>query len=96
MGLKLNKSLGSGITLDGAYMKITNINGNKETLDLSICFYVNYQACKEGKTPVEYANHKFKPSVAPVSDNFLKQGYLFLKTLPEFLNALDVFEPEQI
>lgn len=95
MGLKIDKTLDSGITLQGAYVKITNINGNKDILDLSVCFYVSYQACRDGKPPVDYASHKFKPSVEQGTENFLKQGYMYLKTLAEFKGSLDVFEPDQ-
>ncbi|WP_226545029.1 hypothetical protein [Bacillus thuringiensis] len=95
MGLKIDKTLDSGITLQGAYVKITNINGNKDILDLSVCVYVSYQACRDGKTPVDYVNYKFTPSVVQGAENFLKQGYMHLKTLEEFKGSLDVFEPDQ-
>ena len=38
---------------------------------------------------IEYKQYTFIPSVADGSANFIQQGYEYLKTLPEFADAVD-------
>lgn len=55
--------------------------GNKERLVLDVLFKadgINY-----------HKDYSFTPSVDEFSNNFIKQGYLHLKTLPEFVGATD-------
>ena len=63
-----------------SYIKVSNVNGNKNNIEF-IVSYLNDN--------VEIGFKKF--NFAPVlnGDNFIKQAYLHLKTLPEFADAVD-------
>ena len=63
-----------------SYIKVSNVNGNKNNIEF-IVSYLNDN--------VEIGFKKF--NFAPVLDgnNFIKQAYLHLKSLPEFADAVD-------
>lgn len=64
-----------------AYVKVVSIVGNKKNITASVNFKGdNQQFTKQYKIPV---------SVDVGSENFIKQVYLHLKTLPEFEGAKD-------
>jgi hypothetical protein len=73
--------------ISNAYYKITNINGNGDNLSIEISVYRD-----ESKVNcISKMNYEFIPELnSPY--NFLKQGYKYLKTLPEFSEAIDVLE----
>lgn len=64
-----------------AVCKITSINGNKSYLDVNVSHV--------GDVAKFERSYSFKPSVDDGSPNFIKQAYLYLKTLPEFSGAED-------
>lgn len=64
-----------------AYWKIDSLNGNKEGIDIKMNAYVN------GKQ-VDGTSSIFVPDLS--GDNFIKQAYEHMKTLPEFADATDV------
>ena len=64
-----------------AVCKITSISGNKTNLDVSVSHV--------GDVARFDRSYSFEPSVAEGSPNFIKQAYLYLKTLPEFSGAED-------
>lgn len=73
------------VELDCAYKKITHISGNKSSINITVTTYNN-----ESKQEVVSKNsYTFTPSVADGSENFIRQGYEYLKTLPEFAGAAD-------
>jgi|688.fasta_scaffold10102_7 hypothetical protein len=63
-----------------AYWRITEIKGNKDGMDVVV------MAFKNGKA-VSMHTSSFVVDVA--GENFIRQAYLHLKTLPEFANAVD-------
>ena len=71
----------SGEMVANAYWKITAITGDKETVTAVTEAFVDGQS-------VEMKNYGFTPDMD--GPNFIKQGYLHLKTLPEFSGAEDV------
>ena len=75
-------NFGTKALFPDAYIRIEKITGNKESLESNINFYT-----KRGGQLIktEYAN--FTPELD--GDNFIKQAYLHLKTLPEFADAID-------
>jgi len=89
MALKISIASSIGITLPDAYIKVANVAGSKELMQLCIQVYTNELAAKNKKSPVETTYKNFTPSVREGSENFIKQGYEFLKGLPEYLNATD-------
>jgi hypothetical protein len=64
-----------------AVCRITSISGSKTRLNVSV-LHVGEVACFD-------RSYSFEPSVADGSENFIKQAYLYLKTLPEFSGAED-------
>ena len=64
-----------------AYIKITDINGNKEKLHVIVNF---------SNKDVEFTKSYYAPvSTEDNAPNFIKQAYEYLKTLPEFENSED-------
>lgn len=89
MALQKDIILNNNIEVKGAYIKIDTISGFKGGLDIGVNFYVSQQSFLLGKGYVERKEYSFIPSVEDDSDNFIKQGYEYLKTLDEYVNALD-------
>jgi hypothetical protein len=64
-----------------AICKIASISGNKNRLIVNVSHV--------GDVASFDRSYSFEPSVAEGSENFIKQAYLYLKTLPEFSGAED-------
>jgi hypothetical protein len=64
-----------------AVCKVTSINGNKSKLNITVSHISDVAKYDR--------SYSFEPSVADGSPNFVKQAYLYLKTLPEFSGAED-------
>jgi len=64
-----------------AYCKITHINGNKENGQITV------ESKSDDYFVIQHYNLPF--SVNDEAPNFIKQGYLHLKTLPEWADATD-------
>lgn len=82
-------TLQNGIHVQNAYVRISGVQGNKDNMFVSVDYYVSQQAFQDGLSPVTRKTFEFVPSVAEDAPNFIKQGYEYLKTLPEFLIAID-------
>ena len=67
------------------YVKIVSVNGDKSKISIKVVFYAD----SSKKQAVDYQQYMFTPSVADGSTNFIQQGYEYLKTLPEFFDAVD-------
>lgn len=68
-----------------SYVMIKSVSGDKCEISLQVVFYAD----NSKKQVIEYKQYTFTPSVADGSANFIQQGYEYLKTLPEFADALD-------
>lgn len=66
-------------TLSNAYVKVLSVEGTKESLRAKV------QIAADGKSMVK--NFNFAPNMD--GDNFIRQAYKHLKTLPEFAGATD-------
>ena len=75
-------NLGTQASFPNAYIKIAKIIGDKTTLEANVDFYTEQHGFL---IKTEYS--KFSPVLE--GDNFIKQAYLHLKTLPEFADAID-------
>lgn len=64
-----------------AVCKITAIRGSKTELEFDVLHANDINKFQR--------SYSFQPSVADESQNFIKQAYLYLKTLPEFSGAED-------
>jgi hypothetical protein len=71
----------AGVTVSDGYLRVSNVFGTKEELG----FILAYQAAT-GEIPLTTKEFSFAPEM---DDNFIKQAYLYLKTLPEFSDAED-------
>jgi len=76
-------ALGSDVILPNCYIKVDEVSGNKDKVQILVAFIINDEV-------VDTTRVSFAPSVADSSDNFIKQAYEHLKTLPEFLGATDI------
>ena len=73
------------VEYSSCYAMIKSISGTKNQLSMQVAFYSN--ANKE--KIIESKQYRFEPSVSDGSTNFIQQGYEYLKTLPEFADAVD-------
>ena len=67
------------------YVKIENVSGDKSKIAFKAVFYAD----NSKEQAIEYKQYSYAPSVADGSANFIQQGYEYLKTLPEFSDAID-------
>ncbi|HFJ9472622.1 TPA: hypothetical protein ACGW3J_005327 [Bacillus paranthracis] len=95
MALVLQKEFSNGVIASNAYAKVERIMGTKERIDFTVDFYLDRNARVENKQSMEQEVFSFTPSVAVGSANFIRQAYLYLKTLNQFRVALDVYEDGQ-
>jgi hypothetical protein len=93
MALQLTKEVQSGISVTDAYHKILSVEGNKENLRLRVGVFKDKTSSDDGKPAAEYLGFNFSPSVEADSENFIKQGYAWLKTQTtpvDYTGATDV------
>lgn len=64
-----------------AICRVISVTGSKTNLNVNVLFSGDEMAFERA--------YSFEPSVLDGSPNFIKQAYLFLKTLPEFTGAED-------
>lgn len=93
MALQLDSIvLESGITVDSSYVRVDTISGSKDSLLVTVNYYVSQNSFNDGKSYIKSEQFSFIPSVEDGSANFIKQAYEFLKKRPEFTNAVDVLD----
>lgn len=78
---------GRELMFNNAYIQITNITGNKESIEMRV---TTFDSCNK-ENALGFSNYSFIPN-SDDNYNFLEQGYKHLKTLTEFENAIDVLE----
>jgi len=81
MALQTNYTY-NGITINNAYCRVNFIQGNKASVVAEIGFHAS-----ENDQAFYSKAISFVPDMD--GDNFIKQAYEHLKTLPEFANATD-------
>ena len=82
---------GKDITFENAYIKITNISGNKELEILTVSIYSD----NTQNNLIEIKEYNFIPNVENSAPNFIKQGYEYLKTLDEYKDVIDLLDEGQ-
>lgn len=96
MGLLLeNYSLSSGLVSTQAYVRIDTISGNKEKMIVDLKIYVTQEASKMNIPYIDKKLVEFVPNTDDIALNYHKQAYEHMKTLPVFINAVDVLEEGQ-
>lgn len=87
-----NYSLTNGLVSDFGYVKLITISGTKNELTIEVKIYISKEAADTSLAPINQLFYKFKPDSSDTALNYHKQGYEYLKTLPEYEKALDVLE----
>jgi hypothetical protein len=75
-------NLGTQVTLPAIYIRVENISGSKDHLQVNINYFTEQNGVVFKSNEVY-----FKPDLA--GDNFIAQAYQFLKTTEEFKDAVD-------
>ena len=78
-----------GLTINNAYIRIDEQRGTKDICNIRVRNYVSKEAFDNRSEYVSEKVYSFTPSVTDNAPNFIKQGYEYLKTLPEFTDAID-------
>lgn len=76
----IKKVFGQDVVIKDAYIKVESIAGSKQAMSAVV-------HVKWGNEVVDVLNCSFLPDLD--GDNFIKQAYKHMKTLPEFAGATD-------
>lgn len=80
----IKKTINKKFLIKDCYCRIEQLNGGKGSIEFKLYIYdANIENLIEVRT------YSFIPSIIEDSDNFIKQGYEYLKTLPDFADSLD-------
>lgn len=88
MAIEKTIETSSGIVCERAYGKITGVGGSKEKAIIELKFYKDINASID-KDPLSQNNYEFVPETSDDASNWIKQAYEHLKTLNEYLDAID-------
>lgn len=91
MAFQMDIESNMGVTFPNSYCYIHKIGGSKELLYIQVNWYADQEARVGNLKPIETKGYSFVPDVSEDSLNFIKQGYLHLKTLEEFSEAVDIY-----
>ena len=80
--ITLKTNFNDDVVFDNAYIKVASITGSKNLLSACVEFYKS-----QNNVLLQTANYGFVPNLD--GNNFIKQAYDHLKTLPEFDGAID-------
>jgi hypothetical protein len=86
----MNYQTDMGISLLDTYCYVHKIGGGKELLYIQVNWYVDWDARNNNLKPIGSKGYSFIPDVGENSVNFIKQAYLYLKTLDEFSDSIDI------
>lgn len=85
----MNRQTKTGISIPEAYIRIDEISGSKELINIRVRIYAS-QEKHDNKFPwIEEKIISFNPNISDFSPNFIKQGYEYIKSLFEFEGAID-------
>lgn len=90
MALSKTITLDNDLQIPSAYLKITNVFGNKNAVDITLTIFTSKEASDNNEIRCGIKYYRFVPDVSETSPNFIKQGYEYLKTLDEYSDAIDV------
>lgn len=80
----LQDSVEKEFVIGNAYCRIDYCGGDKNSIEIRLGVYANETTV----TPISSNTYKFTPDLEH-PDNFIKQGYEYLKTLIEYKSAVD-------
>ena len=79
--IEMVSNFGDTVVFNNAYFKITSISGDKNSITIYVsCFKEKDNLC------IKTDAYSFTPTM---EDNFIKQGYEYIKSLPEYTDAID-------
>lgn len=94
MALQTNITTKEGVEVKNAYIIIKHIDGNKNIIKLSVEAYIDKKHADssgwKSQKFIKIWNFIFTPNLENNQDNFIKQGYKFLKLQEEFKNSMDI------
>lgn len=75
----------NNIEVDNAYIRISHISGTKELIKVTI------QYSKDKNSPYYHVeSYEFEPDLVDGRVNFIRQAYIYIKTLDKFTGSTDV------
>lgn len=77
--------------INDCYIVVENLTGSKSNVNFSVVIYKT----SDKSEVIDSKLYSFIPNVEENSSNFIKQCYNYLKTLPEYADAIDVLEEGQ-
>jgi hypothetical protein len=80
--LKIKTNVGIDVEIQNAYIKIASVFGNKSEMTAEL-----HISKAQGEEPVQRRTYAYPFELDGA--NLIKQGYIYLKTLPEFEGATD-------
>lgn len=87
MALQLNLTLKDNFLIDqtfpSAYIKVNKTEGDKQAVVVTICYFDKKDGLLLKTKQIDFVPDMDGP-------NFIKQAYVYMKTLNEFSNAQDV------
>lgn len=86
----------TGVDLGTAYIRIEDatLPTLKGAMQVQLSTYVNQAAARSGLAPVEHQTIMLTDAqVAQLRTLFCQQVYGFLKVMPQFAGAIDIFDP---
>jgi len=89
MALQKTITLDNGLEVSNSYIRIDALSGSKNSLTIQVNSYISIEYFSDGKSFLNSNVYTFTPSVSDDSANFIKQGYVYLKTLSDFSDAID-------
>lgn len=96
MGLIYNGRLNNGMSLNGMYVRVGFINGDKFNINFEINYYINQEFYKAGTPALQQEFFNFTPDLSEKGRNLIKQIYLFVKEMDKFKDCIDVLEDGQL
>jgi hypothetical protein len=96
MAFQMTITLPSGIKVENAYVKIVDQKGVKN-VKLKLIAYKDRESMLNGFPAIDGydISYDFNPEFGENKGDNITQGYGYLKTLPEFKDAIDILEDGQ-
>lgn len=94
MALSKTVTLGNGLSITDAYIKIDKVLGTKTSMQLMVSVYTS-QSASEQYQPAQTYFYDFSSDYTDSAKNIFKQGYQYLKTLSNFSSATNILETGQ-
>jgi S-adenosylmethionine synthetase len=90
MAFQKRIELASGIVAEEAYVRISYLTGTKTYLSITAEVYLNKNIYDKKGLSLCSEYYSFEPTTIDGSVNFIAQAYKYLKTHPDFKDAIEV------